>query len=254
MSSKIITEENKDMVIGILKFVYPQYSQDFEEGNLFFNNLRNFRKIEHDHIGDKLEGVISSKMGDKNNATDEVEMTIKNLEDKNAKIYRFNVKEVVIKNTHEIVNEFKICCFTIIRLSDLEEVSENRLKFKESFISKVSGINDNRNVYLTFDVYNFIENIKEEFGKIDSYFKADYVKYFKDKHPLFNNLSTGKLLTAKDYIDSSFYKSDEYSDQNEYRILTHKLSGNKVNFKKFPQIFNKINSLDETTIYFKWIE
>ena len=254
MSAKIITEDNKDIVIGILKFVYPQYSQDFEEGNLYFNDLVNFHKIEHDHIGDKLEGVISSKLGDKNNSTDEIEMTFRNLENKNAKIHKINVKEVVIKNTHDIVNEFKINCFTIVRLGDLEEVSENRLKFKESFINKISGINDNRNVYLTFDVYNFVESIKEEFGKIDSYFKADYVKYFKDEHPLFKKLSTGKQLTGKDYIDASFYKSDKYSDQNEYRILVHKLSGNKVNFRKFPQIFNELNSLDETTIYFKWIE
>lgn len=254
MSLKIITEENKDMVIGILKFVYPQYSQDFEEGNLFFNNLRNFSKIEHNHIGDKLEGFISNKMGDKNNSTDDFEMTFRNLENKNAKIHKVNVKEVVIKNTHDIVNEFKINCFTIVRLGDLEEVSENKLKFKESFINKISGIHDNRNVYLTFDVYNFVESIKEEFGKIDTYFKADYVKYFKDEHPSFKKLSTGKQLTAEDYINASFYKSDEYSNQNEYRILTHKLSGNKMNFKKFPQIFSKVNSLEETTIHFKWIE
>lgn len=40
----IVTNENEEAVIAILKFVHPNYAEDFENDNLYFNNLQRFHK------------------------------------------------------------------------------------------------------------------------------------------------------------------------------------------------------------------
>lgn len=55
--------EGENRIIGVLKFISPEYSKDFENDYLYFNSLKTFQKIEHEDIGDELEGVISDKWG-----------------------------------------------------------------------------------------------------------------------------------------------------------------------------------------------
>ena len=136
----IVKNENEEAVIAILKFVHPNYAEDFENDNLYFNNLQRFHEIEHDEIGDKLEGVISNKLGNKYAPNDEVEMYIRNLEVPNSKIHKVNVKEVTLKNTSDIVKEFKICCFSIIRLKDLVECDDGKYRLNQEFVRKMNGI------------------------------------------------------------------------------------------------------------------
>lgn len=98
----IVTNENEEAVIAILKFVHPNYAEDFENSNLYFNNFQRFHEIEHNEIehneiGDNLEGVISNRLGNKYTPNDEVDLYIRNSEDPNSKIHKVNVKEVTLK-------------------------------------------------------------------------------------------------------------------------------------------------------------
>lgn len=55
-----------DYIVGLIKFISPEYSDDFENDKLYFNTLQTYHGIEHEEIGDNLEGVISKKYGDEN--------------------------------------------------------------------------------------------------------------------------------------------------------------------------------------------
>lgn len=242
------TDENKEMVIGILKFVYPEYGHDFENSNLFFNNLQRFHSIEHKEIGDRLEGVISNRLGNKYDAEDDVEMYIRRLDDPNSKIHKFNVKEVVLKNKTQLTKDFKICCFSLIRFKDLVEVSDGNYKLSQKFINEMSGIIDHRNIYITFDLKSFIDKIVASFSEQGTYFKTAIVKYFENKHPLFYKIENNEKLTPQDFVNAIFYKTDTYSNQKEYRILTHKLEGNKIEVKGMFDDFIQLNSLEQIAV------
>ncbi|MGS0668303.1 hypothetical protein ACU40O_13190 [Staphylococcus arlettae] len=246
----IITRENEETVIAILKFVHPNYAEDFENSKLYFNDLQRFHKIEHNEIGDNLEGVISNKLGNKYKPNDEVEMYIRNLEVPNSKIHKVNVKEVTLKNTSDIVKEFKICCFSIIRLKDLVESDDGKYRLNQDFIRKMNGIVDNRNIYLTIYLKDFIDKLVRTFSDKDTYFKTAIVEYFEDKHPLFYKIENGDRLKVKDFINASFYKTSKYSNQKEYRILTHKLKENKIKIEGLFDKFYELENLEQLAINF----
>lgn len=246
----IITRDNEETVIAILKFVHPNYAEDFENSKLYFNDLQRFHKIEHNEIGDNLEGVISSKLGNKYKPNDEVEMYIRNLEVPNSKIHKVTVKEVTLKNTSDIVKEFKICCFSIIRLKDLVESDDGKYRLNQDFIRKMNGIVDNRNIYLTIYLKDFIDKLVRTFSEKDTYFKTAIVEYFEDKHPLFYKIENGERLIVKDFINASFYKTSKYSSQKEYRILTHKLEENKIKIERLFDKFHKLENLEQLAINF----
>ena len=246
----IVKNENEEAVIAILKFVHPNYAEDFENDNLYFNNLQRFHEIEHDEIGDKLEGVISNKLGNKYAPNDEVEMYIRNLEVPNSKIHKVNVKEVTLKNTSDIVKEFKICCFSIIRLKDLVECDDGKYRLNQEFVRKMNGIIDNRNIYVTIHLKNFINKLVRTFSEKETYFKAAIVKYFEDKHPLFYKIESGEKLIVKDFINASFYKTSQYDSQKEYRILTYKLKENKLKIEGLYDKFQKLENLKQLAINF----
>ncbi|MEB7824808.1 hypothetical protein [Staphylococcus chromogenes] len=244
----LVTRENEEAVIGILKFVHPNFAEDFEKSQLFFNNLQRFHEIEHHEIGDNLEGVISNKLGNKYDPNDEVEVYVRNLEVPNAKIHKVNVKEVTLKHTSNIVKDFKICCFSIIILRDLVESDDGNYRLSQEFIQKMKGIIDNRNIYFTIHSEDFINKLSRTFSEKDIYFKSSIVKYFEDKHPLFYKIENGEKLLVKDFIDASFYKTNKYSNQNEFRILTYKLKGNKVKIQGLYNNFKKLEGLDQLVI------
>lgn len=250
MKMSIVTSENEEAVIAILKFVHPNHAEDFEKSKLYFNDLQRFHEIEHSEIGDNLEGVISNKLGNKYEPNDEVEMYIRNLEVPNSKIHKINVKEVTLKNTSDIVKEFKICCFSIIRLKDLVESDDGKYRLNQDFIQKMNGIVDNRNIYLTIHLKDFIDKLVRTFSERDTYFKTAIVKYFEDKHPLFYKIEGEEKLLVKDFINASFYKTSKYASQKEYRILTHKLKGNKIKVEGLYEKFQELENLEQLAINF----
>ena len=121
-------------------------------------------------------------------------MYIRNLEVPNSKIHKVNVKEVTLKNTSDIVKEFKICCFSIIRMKDLVECDDGKYRLNQEFVRKMNGIIDNRNIYVTIHLKDFINKLVKTFSEKDTYFKAGIVEYFEDKHPLFYKIESGKNL------------------------------------------------------------
>lgn len=244
---QLLTKYHEDTVIGILKFVSPEYSADFEESNLFFNNLQNFHSIEHKEVGDPLEGVISNTFGNKDDTEDKVEMYMRRLDSPNSKIQKISVKEVTLKNTSDLTKEFKICCFSIIRFSDLVINENGEYKLSEKFIDDLKGIIDGRNIYITVDLQAFINKISCIFSTKDTYFKTAIVRYFDKKHPLFSKVENNEDLLVRDIIDASFYKTKKYANQKEYRILTHKLRNNKVKIEGLYDIFSFLKNLDEVT-------
>ena len=99
-----------------------------------------------------------------------------------------------MKNTSDIVKEFKICCFSIIRMKDLVECDDGKYRLNQEFVRKMNGIIDNRNIYVTIHLKDFINKLVKTFSEKDTYFKAGIVEYFEDKHPLFYKIESGKNL------------------------------------------------------------
>lgn len=242
--------ENKDKIIGILKFISPKYSKDFENDYLYFNSFKTFQKIEHEDIGDELEGIISDKWGDRNSSDDSIEMYFKRLDDPHAKINKVKVKEVIFKNTPNINKDFKICCFSMIRESDLVKSDDGIYHLSQNFINEISGIRDNRNIYITIDFEHFKNRLIKYFSDNNTYFKGDSVEYFKDKHPLFYKIEKNKKLTFEDIVKVSFFKPDKYANQKEYRILAYNLNGNKIKINGLYNEFSQLKDLDQLAIKF----
>ena len=114
----------------------------------------------------------------------------------------------------------------------------------------MNGIVDNRNIYLTIYLKDFIDELVRTFSDKDTYFKTAIVEYFEDKHPLFYKIENGDRLKVKDFINASFYKTSKYSNQKEYRILTHKLKENKIKIEGLFDKFHELENLEQLAINF----
>ena len=242
--------EGENRIIGVLKFISPKYSKDFENDYLYFNSLKTFQKIEHEDIGDELEGVISDKWVDINSSEDSIEMYFQRLDDPYAQVNKVNLKEVIFKNTPNINKDFKICCFSIIRESDLVKMDDGIYRLSQKFINEINGILDNRNIYITIDFKKIKNRLLKYFSENDIFFKGDIVEYFNEKHPLFYKIENKEELTFEDIVKVSFCKSNKYANQKEYRILAYKLKGNKIKIIGLYNEFFQLKGLEQLAIKF----
>lgn len=237
----------KDILIGLIKFISPEYSNDFENDKLYFNDLSTFHKIEHDQIGDNLEGVISNKFGDEKVRNG---LTMYYQIEGDSKVNSVQIDAATIKFTPNLINEVYINCFSKIMLSDLEVHENNILKIKESYIENLKHIHDGRNIYVTIggNKDRFLENIIW-YAKLNKLkMKGNTVSYYKNTHPLFNKIESRNRLLVTDCINGCFHKSIKYQDQNEYRLLFVGLTNNIVEIKNMSKDWIKVDSLNDIKV------
>ncbi|UXU70168.1 hypothetical protein [Mammaliicoccus sciuri] len=237
----------KDYLVGLIKFISPEYSNDFENNKLFFNDLPTFHRIEHEQIGDKLEGVISKKIGDekiKNGVT-----MYYQVEDE-PKVNSVQIDSTTIKITPDIINEMYINCFSKIMLSDLEVYEKNILKIKERYIERLKDIHDGRNMYVTIggNKDRFLENITSYAKSNKLQMKGNIVNYYQNTHPMFDKIYNMNRLLIRDWVNGCFHKSAKYQNQNEYRLLFIGLKSNIVEIKNMYKDWIKVDNLNNVRV------
>lgn len=238
---------NDDVMIGLIKFIAPEYSKDFENNKLFFNTLSTFHNIRHNQIGDKLEGVISNKFGDDNEREG---LTMYYQVEDEAKVNSVQIDTATVKFTPELVNNIYINCFSKLMLSDLEIHQGNVLKIKQSYIDQLVGIHDNRNIYVSIGGYKdrFLEKLINYSKTNKLKMKGNVVNYFENEHPMFNKIENMKKLLIRDCINGCFYKHIKYQNQNEYRLLFIGLNDNIIKIKNMREDWFKVDSLDDIKV------
>ncbi|WP_323705923.1 hypothetical protein P3U41_05845 [Mammaliicoccus sciuri] len=236
-----------DYIVGLIKFISPEYSDDFENDKLYFNTLQTYHGIEHEEIGDNLEGVISKKYGDENVQNG---LTLCYQIKGDPKVYSFPINTAVDKITPVKAEEMYINCFSELWFSDLELYKDNILKVKETYIESLKDIHDGRNIYVTAGAEkdSFLKAV-ERYGHTNGFdFIGKGVTYFKNTHPMYNNLKNTKKLSRDDYINSCFCKNIKYQNQNEYRLLFIGLKSNIVEIKNMYKDWIKVDSLKDIKV------
>lgn len=236
-----------DYLVGLIKFISPEFSNDFENDNLFFNDLATFHQIEHEQIGDNLEGVISNKLGDEKIRNG---LTIYYQVEGNSKVNSVQIDTATIKITPDTINEMYINCFSKIMLSDLEVHEKNILKIKKSYIEKLKGIHDGRLIYVTIggNKDRFLKNVVSYAQSKKIKMRGNIVSYYKDTHPLFYKIENMNRVPDNDWINGCFHKSVKYQNQNEYRLLFVGLKNNIVKIKNMNKDWIKVDSLNDIKV------
>ncbi|MCM0627403.1 hypothetical protein M5J14_23260 [Lysinibacillus sp. OL1_EC] len=201
----------------LLKFVKPEYENDFIQGKLRMNPLSYFIKREKETgdrgVGDALEA--SAVYAD-------VELTLMDPE----------TDEVLVKGKAERVNlhsndriKSPVLCMYSVDKDVLQVDSEDESTIgtfprieKDDLDKLISDFGDNM---LIINAKLFMDRVKEKCEELQIDFKAGKVKY----HDFSTNYSdrVSKYLDL-DSSEICFIKDDYFKAQNEYRLLLENVS------------------------------
>lgn len=202
----------KDKTAFLLKFVSPEYENDFIQGKLYMNTLQYFIKREKESgvrgVGDALEGsavFVDVDLNFKHPVTDEVLMTGKagriNFHSNNRilspVLCMYSVDREVLKVESE--DETHINTTPIIKKDDLEKLmsdfGDNMLIINAAkFAERVLTICEEQNIICRM-------------GKVEYY---NFDKNYTDRINSYYNLDSSDICIIKD---------DYFKSQNEFRIL-----------------------------------
>lgn len=215
----------KNDVIGLLKYNKIEFCSDFEDGNIYFNDLLYYQTNEEKFIGDKNEGKIVNNLN-----PDDKLIIIKAVDSKEYHILP-NITSLSHNYSHSIYKNIKISCYTIIRKSDIEtDKIENGIeiyRFKESFLDSLPVYEDERNIYICNDINMFCKSLANECSEEVNTMIAKQVHYYNSKNTYFEKMKNGSY-SYDDLLNAAFEKDIKYQSQREFRILVEGLVGNKI--------------------------
>ncbi|MEJ7218426.1 hypothetical protein [Staphylococcus gallinarum] len=233
-----------DYMIGIFKFIDKNYSDDFENNNLYFNSLKTYHDISDEAVGDALEGIMSDEWGDSN---DENALTMYYKIGDSEEVKVTNFSTAVFKIKPNDIDKIYIDCFTVLMRSDLENVDKDKniFRIKPSYIEGLAKIIKNRNIYLNLEFKNFLNKVDEFSKKNNIPIKGDDVKYYSKKHPLYYKHAKVGISSLKELLDVAFYKTEKYKYQREYRIALYNIENNLMHIEGIYENWFEVKELSQ---------
>lgn len=187
-------------------FSSQQYLTKFIEGEVFFNNIMNYREMSNSFQGDEKEGTIIAE-------TNPFEMYI-NYDTPRVQ-YIGKTKNLILS-----LNGYA-CCFFLLP-KEFFNINNGELEYDTNspYLSDVkqcmNEYNDGKPFFCIVDAYNFLNNIGSCMKEIGCGFVASPIEY-KDM----STTERVSLYRNKQYIDLVMTKPTKYKYQNEYRIFIH---------------------------------
>jgi len=201
-----------DKTAFLLKFVTPEYENDFIQGKLYMNPLQYFMNKEKVSgvrgVGDALEAsavFVDVDLTFKNPVTDEVLMT--------GKAGRIDF------HSNERVQSPVLCMYSVdkdvLKVESEDETHINTIPFiDQADLEKlVSDFGDNM---LIIDAAKFAERVMRKCTEDNINFRMEKVKYYDFSRNFTDRINAYGNLDSSDIC---FIKDDFFKAQNEFRVL-----------------------------------
>jgi len=201
-----------DQTAFLLKFVTPEYENDFIQGKLYMNPLQYFMNREKESgirgVGDALEAsavFVDVDLTLKDPDTDEVVMK--------GKAGRINF------HSNERVQSPALCMYAVdkdvlkVESEDETYINAKPLIDQTDLEKLISDFGDNM---LIINAAKFAERVIRKCAEDDIKFRMGKVKYFDFSRNFTNRINAYYDLDGSDIC---FIKDDFFKSQNEFRIL-----------------------------------
>ncbi|MBF0813263.1 hypothetical protein IR133_06005 [Staphylococcus saprophyticus] len=212
----------------LIKSMDKIYKESFMKGSLYFKAIEDYRSIEDDKVGDKLEGAIEKRL----NKEQGYDIYIDD-------IYGGNAESIGLNLTPTLSIPIKISCFSYVDENYVIR-KDNTINIKKEYFYELEQFNGDRCVLLCTNVDEFINRIRKAINKKNIAIKASKVYYYDD-HPLFEDVKKLNEKTDEELFDlaykSMFYKQQKYYKQKEWRIVTKNLHDNFIEVGDLGDIF-----------------
>ncbi|GBD80652.1 hypothetical protein GCM10025886_01080 [Tetragenococcus halophilus subsp. flandriensis] len=220
-------------MIYLVKSVKNEYSEDFINGRLFFNDIEFYHEIEDKKVGDDQEGIMKSVHDSKQG-------------------YEVFINGSKLGTAWNVINQMepkfsvpiKLACFSYIDCEDIEIDINDNINIKESYFKELERLNGERRLFLCQDVEKFMEEIDKSIKGKNIEIQTDCVSYYDKEHPLEQSLNNLENLSNKerDKIakDIMFYKDIKYQKQKEWRILSLGQKNNVLHIENMKDSWTEI--------------
>ncbi|PWF99494.1 hypothetical protein [Levilactobacillus bambusae] len=206
-----MTNEDMPNLGFFLKFIEPQYLDDFLKGHVHFSSLYYFNEVERNGnsiIGDDSEGAYTQNL---TNATAYLQI------EGDPKIYEFPVSHAISRYdmSEEDKNHYGIASFFYLTKQDFVEHShsENQRIYvlKKEVIDYFRTFNTDKRVPVIIYTDPFIDLLKKQ----NTPNTCGKVHYYDDDDPA----EFAGLSQMDNFYDTiPFLKRKRYSDQKEFRV------------------------------------
>lgn len=221
-------------IIGLLKYVLPEYASDFEQGKLFMQNIEYYKdkEITDELIKDIDEGIIFHEKNPDN--------YLMFFQVGDGEIHHLkNLKTLRHSKWKTDIEEIKINCFTIITSDDIEPIEDGLYKLKTAYLDSLPPYSEKRFVYITIKPNHFVNTIKNLLKEENlASYQMRPVEYFDTKHPLFDN-----FYNIDNTLDTVFHKPNLYKSQREFRIAVYGYIKQSITYNKYSDIWTKTDDL-----------
>lgn len=235
-------------LIGLIKYVKSEYAEDFENGKIFFNGIRNYNKLDEKYIGDKDEG----KVVEKKNPDDHI-LIVRVLGSENSHIIS-NLTSLKHSFTHPYYDDVKISCFTCIFDDDIEKLDDHQeereiFRFKKEFLENLVEYESERKIYICTNMTGFLSSIINNIDSSKQSFKSGIVNYYSEKNSLYDKFREDNIEEI-DLINAVFEKNIKFKHQKEFRILITNLKDKYIEVKEMNDYWHEVSNLNDINIAF----
>ncbi|WP_018391823.1 hypothetical protein [Bacillus sp. 37MA] len=200
-----------DKAFVLIKFVEPQYEEDFLNGNIYMKKSSYFVDLENKGldkgIGDKYEGAYLRKLDPK----------MKNviMVGPNGEMLKIDMDKSYLAESYGFSKHIPLSCFVMLSADDFIFNNQGEGTLKEEVFKELSKDFNGRKAIIISKVNEFLKQIETELDATGQSIHFGAVQYFNEYDP--NPLD--KAVYEEEPIMAFMYKRDYFKYQREFRLV-----------------------------------